>query len=273
VPKQQHAVDRYIVNNRGSINDCSDAMRSADAVSRRSVSGLAGLHWANAAAAPISECQAHAPNAQSPACRRQGRFQHMSTQMAEAPGAWQMALRALADKWRLFMMRGLCALLFGLATLVWGARALATFVVVFGAYAVVDGMLAIVVAVTQHEGARRGWLVVLGLAGIGAGALSYVWPEMTTLVLLYLIAGWVLANGVTQIVAAVRLRRLIGGEWVLLAAGTLSTALGVFLFASSSAGAVRRSVLIAAYAILHGMLLMLYSLRLRDRQLASDRRR
>jgi hypothetical protein len=46
VSKQQHAVDRYIVNDRGSINDCSDAMRSPDAVSRRSVSGLAGSGWA-----------------------------------------------------------------------------------------------------------------------------------------------------------------------------------------------------------------------------------
>jgi hypothetical protein len=46
VSKQQHAVDRYIVNNFGSINDCGDAMRSPDAVSRRSVSGLVGSHWA-----------------------------------------------------------------------------------------------------------------------------------------------------------------------------------------------------------------------------------
>jgi len=37
--KEQHAVDRCIVNDGGSIDDCGDAMCSLGAVSRRSVFG------------------------------------------------------------------------------------------------------------------------------------------------------------------------------------------------------------------------------------------
>src|ERR1700694_1940034 len=143
----------------------------------------------------------------------------------------------LARHWWVLALRGLAALLFGVLAFVWPGMTLAVLVLLFGAYALVGGILG-------HVGGARGGAdhsLILGLEGVVgvlAGLAAFVFPGLTALVLLYIIAFWAVLTGVLEVVAAVRLRRAITNEWGLIIGGVLSVFLGIVLIVSPGAGAL-----------------------------------
>jgi uncharacterized membrane protein HdeD (DUF308 family) len=178
------------------------------------------------------------------------------------PGPHQM-LHALAKHWWLTLLRGICAVLFGVLTFVWPGVTLVTLVILYGAFALADGVLAIAAAIMGGSPAPRWWLAIVGLLGIGAGILTFMWPGLTALVLLFFIAGWAIASGVMQVVGAIRLRREIDNEWLLAAGGLLSIVFGLVLLIRPGAGALALILVIGAYAIAEGVLLIAFAFRLR----------
>lgn len=166
--------------------------------------------------------------------------------------------------WWAFVLRGVLTFLFGVLALVLPEMAIFTLVMVFGAYAAVTGMLDIVAALREKPLARMPWSLFLsGIVGVLAGLMAFVGRGLTAISLLYLIAGWSLATGVLEIIAAVRLRKEIRGEWLLVGSGLLSALFGVFLMAFPGAGALAVLFRIAAYAILLGVLLVALGVELR----------
>src|SRR3954469_9670811 len=131
-------------------------------------------------------------------------------------------LHALARNWWLILLRGICAVIFGVLTFVWPGVTLLTLVLLYGAYALIDGMLAIWAAITGGETAARWWLLIVGVLGLAAGLITLMMPGITALVLLFFIAAWAIATGAMQIVGAIRLRKEIDNEWMLIAGGVLS---------------------------------------------------
>jgi uncharacterized membrane protein HdeD (DUF308 family) len=45
------------------------------------------------------------------------------------------------------------------------------------------------------------WLRLEGVAGIAAGLFAFLWPDITMLVLLYLIAAWMVVTGLLEVTA------------------------------------------------------------------------
>lgn len=170
----------------------------------------------------------------------------------------------VARNWGWVALRGVAALVFGLLTLFNPVISLATLVLLFGAYALVDGVFTAVSAVANRRGEPH-WvsLLISGVVGIILGILTFFWPRMTGLILLYLVAWWALILGVSQIVAGIRLRKLITGEWLMIVAGVLSLAFGLMLFVAPGAGALAIALWIGAYAAVLGVLLIALALRLR----------
>lgn len=171
---------------------------------------------------------------------------------------------SLARNWWVVFLRGLAGIIFGLITFFEPGISLAALVLLFGAYAFVDGVLSIVTAV-RRRGADR-WLLLLleGIAGIFAGLATFFWPAITAIVLLYLIAAWALVTGVLEIAAAIRLRKVITGEWLLALTGVASVILGVLLILAPGPGALAVVIWIGAYAFVFGALLIALSFRLRS---------
>lgn len=170
----------------------------------------------------------------------------------------------LSRYWWVMALRGVAALVFGVLAFVWPALTLTALVLLFGAYALVDGVFSIVAGVMARRRAQRWWLMLVsGVAGTVLGVLTLLWPGTTALVLVYWIAAWSLVTGVLQLAAAIRLRKEIEGEWLLALAGIVAVVFGVVLVVAPGAGALALVWIIATYAVLVGILLLVLAFRLR----------
>jgi uncharacterized membrane protein HdeD (DUF308 family) len=165
-----------------------------------------------------------------------------------------LLLRELAENWWLLLLRGIAAIAFGVLAFGWPGLTLLALTLMWGIYAIADGILALWAAIASKGGemAPRWWLAIVGIAGVVAGLLTFVWPGMTALILLIFIASWAIVIGVFQIWGAIRLRKEIEGEWLLGLSGVLWVAFGVIMFAQPGAGALALIWWIGAFAILAG---------------------
>jgi len=171
----------------------------------------------------------------------------------------------LIRNWWLVVLRGIVALIFGVLTIFRPGVTLAALILLFGAYAVVNGVFAVVAAIAHRRGERH-WVSLLlsGVLSIALGIVAFVLPGLTALSLLYVIAAWAIVTGVAEIATAIRLRRVITGEWLLVIAGVLSVLFGLFLVVFPGAGALTVTLWIGTYAIMLGILLIALGFRLRS---------
>lgn len=170
----------------------------------------------------------------------------------------------LAINWWIWALRGGLMILFGVLALLWPVVAWLFVLASFATFAFLSGILAIVVAVKGQAQGRWWWaLIIEGVLGISAGVMTIIFPGLTELALLLIIAYWAIVTGVLQVAAAVRLRKEIEGEWLLAIGGILSVLFGLALVLMPTAGALAIAWMIAAYSIAAGVLFLLLGLRLR----------
>jgi uncharacterized membrane protein HdeD (DUF308 family) len=168
----------------------------------------------------------------------------------------------LARRWWALALRGLLAVLFGILTFIIPGLTLFYLVLLFGAYAILEGIFNVVSAMRAP---RQHWPLLLeGIVGIIAGTLTFVWPGITALALLYLIAFWAIFTGVLEIAAGIRLRKHIENEWLLILMGVLSVGFGLLLLVFPGAGALAIVLWIGAYAVVFGIALIALAFRLRS---------
>jgi uncharacterized membrane protein HdeD (DUF308 family) len=172
---------------------------------------------------------------------------------------------SIIRNWWLDALRGVVALIFGVLTIFRPGVTLAALILLFGAYAIVNGIFTVVVAIAHHRGEPH-WvsLLVSGVLSVALGIVAFVMPRLTALSLLYIIAAWAIVTGVSEVATAIRLRRVITGEWLLVIAGVLSVLFGVFLVLFPGAGALAVTLWIGTYAVMLGILLIALAFRLRS---------
>jgi len=163
----------------------------------------------------------------------------------------------LTRNWWMIVIRGLLAILFGLIALFWPGFTLLLLILTFGAYAIVDGVFAMLSGLVSSKYSPRWWVFLLeGVISVAAGVFAIMRPGLTGSVLVALIAAWAILTGAFEIGAAARLRREITNEWMLALGGFVSIVLGVLLFFQPATGGLVITLMIGAYALIFGILLV-----------------
>ena len=181
-----------------------------------------------------------------------------------------LTMAQLTHNWWAIALRGVAAIIFGIIAFLMPGPTILALVTLFAAFALVDGVFALVSGVRRADRGPDWMLVIGGIAGIAVGVVGLVSPGTFTLVLLTWIAAWAIITGVAAIAAAYRLRAVLEGELLLAVNGVVSVLFGLSLIIFPGGGAIAIIWLIAAWAIVSGVILLALAWRLRSRGQASS---
>lgn len=175
--------------------------------------------------------------------------------------------RLFGQYWWLFLVRGIVAVLLGGLAIFMPIEAFTGLVILLGAFMFVDGIFSVVAAISERRTYRNWvWLLISGLLGILIGVLTFINPFATAKAVVYLVAFWALVIGITEIVWAIRLRKVIEGEGWYILAGAFTVLFSLLVFFYPEAGAVTLALLFGIYTLVFGFMLIALALRLRRRR-------
>lgn len=164
--------------------------------------------------------------------------------------------------WLDFLLRGLIAIAFGLILFFFPGISLATFIMLFAAFAFVVGIISLIQAVTIKDG--RWWVrIIEGLIGIAAAAAVVMWPGLTLLMFALIIAFYWIFTGILDVIVAIEARKIIQGEWLLIAGGILSVIVGAILLAYPMQGIVALAQVIGIFNVAFGILMVILAIKLK----------
>jgi uncharacterized membrane protein HdeD (DUF308 family) len=172
--------------------------------------------------------------------------------------------RSVKALWWLVLLRGVLAVVFGLYALFAPASALLALIFVFGFYAIIDGVTALAMGWRHRRSSHWGWHVAQGVVSLIAGVIALVWPGPTVLALVLIIGIWSIVLGVTEIVEAFQARRSGASSWGwLVAGGIVAILFGIVLIVSPGAGALALLWIIGWFAVVFGIVYIVWAFRLR----------
>jgi uncharacterized membrane protein HdeD (DUF308 family) len=178
-----------------------------------------------------------------------------------------MDTKIVSRIWWAVALRGILAILFGIIALIFTGQTLLALVYVFGAFALLSGLMEIVTAVRAGEAhVRWGWLAVAGIVGVLAGIVSFVWPGITALALLFVIAAWAIISGVAEIAFALSWPDTLAHPWLAALSGAISVVFGILLVVWPRSGVIALTWLVGIYAIIYGATQLYYAYRLQALQ-------
>lgn len=173
-------------------------------------------------------------------------------------------LQAIARKWWVLLLRGLGAIGLGILLIWWPGVTLLTLVILWGLFALVDGLAGIMLGIRGEADGTMWWtMMFLGVLGVGAAITAFIWPGMTAVILLWLIAWTAILRGLFEIAAAIRLRKHIDNEWLLAISGLVSVVAGFLVLRNPAAGALAVTLVIGGYMIALGVVAVVLAFRVK----------
>ena len=166
-------------------------------------------------------------------------------------------------RWGL-LFRGLLALAIGILIVARPFESVAAFALVIAIWALVSGIVQLVDAIELRSVLRHWWLLLIGgLISIGFGiAALYYYPALSLVFAVFWVAYWLLLSGFFGIYIAMQERRIHTSWGWGLAFGILSVLAGIYAILVPPVTLIVLMGLIAGFAIVGGVLLLIGFFRL-----------
>jgi uncharacterized membrane protein HdeD (DUF308 family) len=173
-------------------------------------------------------------------------------------------LKLLFKNWWMLLLKGGLLILFGILAMLNPGITLTVFVVWFAIFMMFDGVISLIGVLSNWKTEEDKWLLVAeGILSLLLGFLVYRTPETFVSFIAFLISFWAIFSGISRIAMAIQLRKEIEGEGWLILSGILSILFGIIVFAQPGIGIATLMMIIAVFAIIVGILLIMLSLKLR----------
>jgi uncharacterized membrane protein HdeD (DUF308 family) len=166
--------------------------------------------------------------------------------------------------WWVFLVGGIAAVVFGL--LAFAKPVAAWFVVAtfFAAAILVDGVFNVTGAIQNRD--KDGWWIMLlmGALGVLVGGYGLLNPVVSMIAFIYLVAFEAIMLGVFLGMLGYKVRASTQREWMLYLAGAFSVLFGIVIIANPVIGKLSVMTIIATWAIVIGVLKIMFAFRVRS---------
>ena len=162
--------------------------------------------------------------------------------------------QTIGRSWWLILLFGIVSTLFGVMALINPVAAGASLTWAIGILAVAEGVVGLIGAFNRNSGVSRGWMVFYALISLVFGAMAIANPVSMAASIVMVAGAWFLVSGVMRVVFAIRVRKEIDNEWMLILGGVLGVVLGFLLLAAPLAGMIVGVIWIGVGALVYGLL-------------------
>ncbi|TWD82477.1 uncharacterized membrane protein HdeD (DUF308 family) [Kribbella amoyensis] len=153
--------------------------------------------------------------------------------------------------WKILVVRGALAVVFGILAIVWPLETAIALALLWGFWALVEGVGALVQAFQQRSGGNRWWLAGLGVVSLVVAFFAIFHPSTTAVALTWILGIWLIVRGLFELFAAFR-SDLLTPRWLLVLSAVLSIVLGILFTANPGAAVVGIAVLLGVMALIWG---------------------
>ncbi|QNP50490.1 HdeD family acid-resistance protein [Diaphorobacter aerolatus] len=156
--------------------------------------------------------------------------------------------------WWVVLLFGIFSVLFGIMGVINPLAAGAGLTWAIGLLALAEGITGLIGAFGKNAGVNRGWMILYAVISIIFGVLALMNPLSMATSIAAVMGIWFVVSGVMRIIWAIRVRKEIDNEWMLILSGLLGIILGVMLVMAPLAGVFVGAIWIAVGALFYGAL-------------------
>ena len=160
----------------------------------------------------------------------------------------------IGRSWWVILMFGLFSVIFGLMAITNPIAAAAGLTWAIGLFALAEGILGLISAFRKASGVNRGWMMFYSAVSIVFGLLAIANPLSMAQSITLVLGVWFIVSGVMHIIWALRVRKEIDNEWMLVLGGVIAVLLGFLLAAAPIAGMFVGTIWIGTLALVQGAL-------------------
>lgn len=175
-------------------------------------------------------------------------------------------LETLQRNWWLIAVRGVLAIIFGILALASPYIVIFSLITFFAFFAILSGFFILTLAFLG-ETDNKGLRIIEGLIFLGAGILVLFNPVSALGGIMIFIAAWAILSGLIHIIGAIKMRKVITNEWLMILNGIVSIIFGILLAGNLIQGAGVMLMVFGAFAILSGIFSIMLAFRIKTYKL------